>query len=404
VVQEFVIDTEFSWNILQGKLRAYQVKTKCRDASVCPPVQIDDSACTSGTYTLTTVIAHDVTEVCRKIKKQGIVGPIESIKQYSLPLIKSEFSETDDPNCNKLIDVTPTCQNDDCCDLIIDISYIQPLGGYGTAEIVNNYIANGSLKVSGNAIVRSNMGWTYATTGKLHINGSSIVNTPGWEGIIVSNGGGEGAIVEQKEIVPFLATETSITPNNDLIITSCFTSGINPKIQISTDIFKNDVFSAFAKRNNITKPGVINMTYSRMSGLWQSNLHYSGIGLQALTEKWNISMELGCVSTNISLPQLKFLINIRRIEQYALNNIVDFDSKIIVFFDANTVVGQSSPFNFNFSVNLNTKDTSPASKNVIIYDDGIFANQKRLNDPRVQFNIGNKVQKITVGTTQTIPI
>lgn len=119
------------------------------------------------------ILARNVGDVCQKLIDRHFPGRIRRIEQFTIPAFESAWDDTTNPDCNRLIDVTPTLASLDCVDLLIDALPMQRIGWVGLFLPVYEVVTTGSLgTITGRATQRLKSATSFA--GSFSISGSSV--------------------------------------------------------------------------------------------------------------------------------------------------------------------------------------------------------------------------------------
>lgn len=443
----------FLWGNGSGIFRWFRVTGKCRpsagadtnqqespSSSSSPPSNgVCKKPCPRGSPSETcdvsfvvNVVARDVNEVCRKIKKMHLSGPIDKIEVFSIPAFPT--SPVDDDECNTLTEVQtqfdepnentnppgesiPETIAADCAGMFTDFQVLVCSGGQVFAGFVYADEPSGSLTVSNGAGTTSNE-WDYTASGGLNISGSSNIFSPQYYPYSASG----GIIIGSSNITSFLGTllvegvgttdvlDLDVTfafepapaagPSADEIDTQCCPIGpTSVQVQVKHNLLNVPPLAQFLHTNKLTLPPIYSLTYSRRLNLWYNTLHFKGISqFNSQIEDWEIVTEFGCLTDVSNDPDSswRFMLTIYKSnEDTREQGFIRFHT----LFDPADVCKPDGNFKFTFEFVVPLNDTVPSHVDGLVFTDGMgaFKGTSFLRDPVLRFEVSVPVPALDAG-------
>lgn len=416
----------FTWAVSQGVMRTFRVEGKCRPAKQpCPPTYNPTPSCPAGSTMqyVANVQARSVTDLCKKLKSSGFLGPIKKIQRWSLPANKSDWSSTDSADCNSLADVSFS-SIPDCLDFTVDADVSVNIGFAAEAVLESefSYQASGSLTVGGSCTSRSSV-YSYVGSGFINFMPTEATTESPQCFLYVSQGGlGLGnsataygsdygsresvmamaAVVADLSVVYGTVAATTLTASNDQISASCCTSFNLPQILFIThELHRSERLSNFLSINGFTFSRVLKMMYSRNTDSWYTNVHFKGNSVNNnQRESWNIIFEFGCLTEDavLGLPEntwgLMISLQVRNLTTSRLDN-----TRLVMEFDPTDVCGVSDSLRLPISFNTKTLKTIPSVVRTAVFSDGVgaFRGNTYLRNPATLFEVGSSAVSPGVG-------
>lgn len=368
------INNDFTWNLSKGLLTFYQITTLCKQQT-CPPLSTNDSCLKTQ---IITIAARSLNDVCSQLQSSGITGGIAKIEQYSNPIFSSDFSSSNDINCNVLKDVTPQFESLTCFPLLSSSLNATVGGNVFVQENVFTYRASGGLFIGG---------IKYRSHGILHIGGSATVTMPGFIDTAICSAGGSCDISEQLSIFGFDAVSDKMSISTDVVNLACSSKAVPVILEISHNLLQVAPLSNFLFKNKFTLPDVLNMTWSNLNKLWSSSISFSGKSTtNSGIESWHLLFDFGCDNTQAdtygnNLWTFRLFLNSK-------NTSGSRKSALYLSFNSESI----TPFDLTFSVNVSTKRSTPPSFFPVIFDDeGIFTDKIFSQNPVLIFSISPSI-------------
>ena len=412
---DYDFDKTFTWAISEGVLRTFRVEGKCRPLNAkCPPTYDPAPACGTGNtmqYALN-IQAHSAADLCQRLKKRGLTGPIKRIQMWSLPVNKSDWGPNDRADCNTLADVEFDLP--ECLDLTIDLTVEEGIKASCEIEDVPaafTYEASGVIGLPG---VRANVispYYAYAGSGSVVASGTVSTFCPQYQQASAGGGIGFGgsaaawcshigdivcsirsssAVADVGVDFGFVPADTLVASTSPVPATCCANLNLPPIMYIMHDLNRSDVIKRFLKVNGFTLPPVLKMTYSQRRNTWYSNVHYNGISVTNRRQMLDMVFEFGCMSEDsvVGVSQnvwgFSILVRSKNVDDYR------FDStRLLLEFDPVTVCEISGNLKFDFTFNLKTQTSQPPIVRTALFADylGVFKNSSYTSNPNAVFEV-----------------
>lgn len=418
--------TTFTWDISQGVLRSWRIEGKCQTKnSVYTTTLNQDMGCpaSSSMQYFTNVQAHSITELCKKLKEREMLGPIKKIQMWSLPVNKSDWISTDNPNYNKLTSIDFS-KIPDCIDFTVDfdLSVSAKVGSNAFSITDYSYAASGGLGISGQVVPPVASYYAYVASGGLNFGNGSTVSSPQYYAYTASGGlrtfgstnayGSDYGVLSVSGkmsmttmdvgIVFGIVAAPTLTASTTQISATCCTSLNLPQILLTRhELNRSSQLSNFLKVNGFVLPQVISLMYSQSRNSWYYNKQFRGNAVdQGFRENWNIVFEFGCLTENPTLGVPSdvwgFSVLVRR--ENLTNSRIDV-TRLVLEFDPVIVCNVSGSLKFDFAFNKLLLTTSPSVVRTVVFVDevGAFNGTSYLLNPVTLFEVGVANPNLGVG-------
>lgn len=430
---DFDSSTTFTWDISQGVLRSWRVEGKCQTKnSVYTTTVNQDLGCpvNSSMQYFTNVQAHSITDLCQKLKQREMLGPIKKIQMWSLPVNKSDWTSSDNPNYNKLTSVDFS-KIPDCIDFTVDFELSVNANVSASSFLITDYsyAASGGLGVIGRAIPPVASYYAYTASGKLNLGNGVAVTSPQYYGYIASGGlltsglvdaygsdygilsvSGKMSMTSSDVGIIFGTTSASVlSASTTQISATCCTSLNLPQILLARhELNRSSQLSNFLKVNGFVLPQVVNLMYSRNRNSWYYSKQFRGNAVdQNFRENWSIVFEFGCLTENPTLGVPNdvwgFSVLVRR--ENLTNSRIDV-TRLVLEFDPVTVCNISGSLKFDFAFNKLLLTTSPSVVRTVVFVDevGAFNGSSYTLNPVALFEVSVASPNLGVGLfDQSVP-
>lgn len=384
----------FYWNVGQIPLSWYRIQGKCLELGCTTTgIEPNDSSCSddSSARYIQLIAARGLTDLCRLIKKNQFIWPVERIQRYSNPAYSDE-GETSD--CNELID-EEFCRHPECLGLCLSLEGEESLGATDSVAVFYYVVGSGGITIGGKAdIVLPS--YRYTGTGGITIGGASATDDLG---TFVSEIGATSSISEL--YVDFIDDdETGFSVGNTSVITACDCSAIPITLSMGFNLINNNLLSQFLNKNSIPIPHTILVNYNNLDNIWRNILHYRGTGLSNQEESWSLIFEWGCVD---EIAGIALGSNLWKLSLYINQTLDDYDmeTRILVYLPVSPECSTTSDLSIKFLINTLTGaiDTSPSfiiESPVITDEIGLFKNKYWQANPNLLINLSEQTSEIMI--------
>lgn len=246
-------------------------------------------------------------------------------------------------------------------------------GEAGTRNSIDgNFIftGNGELNFSGESDANI-ISYNYISDGNLNFSGNAVIDSE-WLGLFETHGGMSG-FVDNLEVV-FTEEDTqfinSITSSAITIYNTCGCNVIPSILYLSHNLEFGGILKEYLVRNGIVLSDYVNLFYDGRYGSWRNSIYLTGVGDNLNSqENWNLIFEWACVneyaeeSFNSSVWKFSLLVSRKN-----LGFNVDFDTRILILFPSSQICLDANLFDFNFDFKVNTRDKFVKTNNNLIVD------------------------------------
>lgn len=322
------------------------------------------------------VVACDVETALAKLRSGGFVKTVTSVHVFNQPLLASEPLLDASKGPYEMIDVTPTL--DDCgeiCDFLVDEDLSSVAGVVCRAMVHFPHVVTGELNINSGTTFQS-ANYYHAAVGSMLLGGlSSAIDL----GTIEFTSGVAATAFEAG--VTFSTTPVmQVVPTLATVEIPCCSTPVLSVLNLTHNLSRLKSLSRFLLRNGFSMPETTPMYYRPRQGVWQSNVHFSGLSAETSgNETWDFSFEFGCAEDQVGAWRFTMMINVK-------NSAQDYMVRLLSFFSQNVVCRASASFDgFDFGFNFKKMTTEPvALGGSIFYDEiGIFAMSPSFNESPV---------------------
>lgn len=392
----------FYWNVGQIPLSWYRIQGECLELGcVTTGIEPNDSSCSedSSARYIQLIAARGLTDLCRQIKKNTFIWPVERIQRYSNPAYSNEGVTSE---CNELID-EEFCRHPECLGLCLSLDAEESIGATDSINVFYYSVGSGGITLGGKADIILPT-YRYTGSGGITLGGASATNDLG---VFVSEIGATSLIDEV--FVEFIGEdETGFSVGNTSVITSCDCSPIPITLSMSFNLINNNLLSQFLSKNNIKIPHNILINYNNTDNVWRNILHYRGIGLSDEQEQWTLIFEWGCIN---SIAGIALGSNLWKLSLYIKQNLNNFDmeTRILIHLPVSSECSSTSDLSIKFTINTLTSaiDTIPSFfvESPILMDEiGLFKNKYWRSNPNLLINLSEQTIETMIPRFDISPI
>lgn len=279
-------------------------------------------------------------------------------------------------------------------------------------EAQYRYIGSGSFTLGSNNHIRSNS-WKWVS------DGNAVFILGGADQKASSIGTPVQEMTFGMTVLQIIASFSGDAQANNIgILTDkvqqCSCEDMDLRLQLTQNLFRENILSNFLARNSFDTPTVIWMRYNLTNNSWQCNLHYRGTSPEGSSlETWDIAFELQCTDV---MGGIQIGRQIWKMAIYVLRkNLVSreaFETRIIVGVLPDTICnvqGAGIDFDISYDTQVNLAVVSPTAvvyQNTIYDNIGLFKNRSWIDDPDLNLKISqaSRDRPVTrVNFTKTVP-
>lgn len=426
VPQPIEVATEIRWTFNKGPLNYFRVESDCIPRT-CPPIGDDNTTCLQGSRISAIITARTLSEVCAKLSAQDFVFPVNNIVRYDPPFLESERTEDDDTSCRVLVDVTDDFNEVAGCfpfslDGDIDLGGVEELSmGVEVDFFISVHGSTGGLVLSGDsdidATYQPSSLFEYCSTADVVFGGESGATSPNYvysstvpititvaennnppqfvsssAASLVIGGHNDAVIVgtitgatdateavmeaDITAVSAVIAAPVLVSSGGITVATLCCPNSNTPTLMaMQHPLGDTATLAQFARRNGLTIPNPLSLTYSVQTSSWQGNLVLTGTGINTTNQQtWHVLFEFGCVPNSFGPTDLATAPTVWRFNLNATvkDNVTGevFRTRLLLFFDQDVVCVTSFPVAFQFSFNVQTLATTPSVTSAPVFEDG----------------------------------
>ncbi len=410
VQQLFESGLDLRWNTGQLESFFYRIEGLCRPAADCKKGIKRDADCFEKF--IHTITATSTSDLCERLKAQGIFWPIKKLERWSIPV------NGNSTGCNELVPVD-FCQVPACLEFCVDFDLVIDIEDDVTVITLNtenfSYITEGSLTFSGGSTLISSA-WqakgfgeilllgdakiissyrTYTGSGKILVLGESEYNDSfhGLDSFI--------DIEDDVSIIDFSVTfssdeeEQSIPISTESIFIKCGCGDILPvRLRLEHNLNTENKLSQFITRNRTTLEDNAVMYYDNVNKLWQKNYHFVGLSSDGITrDVWDINFDWSCTDIVGGFSLGSFIWKLGM--QVFLRNIdtgLDYDTRLLVTIPTEGVCGVDGELNLRINTDVLqdsvVTDPSVTPQVTLLFDNiGLFKSRFWLDNPTFRIGI-----------------
>jgi hypothetical protein len=401
----FELEQLFEFNAREPLFRWFRVEGKCMGSSpsgdddgddgdpgegaTCDTTSINtDSTCPQ--FFITNVLASSVSDLCRQLKDNEFVWPIENVKVWSRPALRRQREELEargeDFSCNELTEV-PFESLSECLEFALDFDLVTTAGISTDIPLGTG----GTIEITGDASLTSG-------SGTIVISGSAGVKTDDDFGLFTVAGG----ITTTFEIVDAILGETEgeqLFPDFTLISTRCDCEPLPLILELTQGLNRDNKLQKFLDRNGLSFPRTQNIRYSALHDAWQSATQFTGLGEDTVSqERWSIVFEWACVNElgGVTYDDSTFWKFCVFIDRKNLTTGQDFDTRILLTFIPDGVCSDQFGLDFEFQIDTQTQIseiltqfvTSTEAQLHVFFDSiGLFTSKSWQDNPNLVFKV-----------------
>jgi hypothetical protein len=248
------------------------------------------------------------------------------------------------------------------------------LAGTGIIGNVLSFIGGGSIILGGGGSFVS-PSWHYAGSGGMSLAGSGLCRSNFYNPVIPMVMTASVTFVEADFTVE---QGTTLVAPLDTVSTQCGCNSLPLTLLFQSNFGSTNIFATFLRRNGLTLPTSQPLFYNRLFGMWQQNLHITGLAEDGrTTERWDVLFEWGCSN---QLADQDTGQNFWRFQgNFVRRNAVigQQNSRVMVIMDSSGLCADPGSFGVSFTIDtvseIVTIQSQASLELQVIYDEiGLF--------------------------------
>jgi hypothetical protein len=396
----------------------YRFEASCGaydDQNKIVPAQTLGESCSTAIQTFVNVGSDTITNACSQLLDAGYDFELTSVKRWSKPNVFEAGPFQD----GVFEDITNYCSDPACFQFcvnyrvnvavtaimlaITDKDEILGSGLFGldgTAVIrFNKFTATGDglFEIYGEAPasqVGGSQGQYYTGSGSFESFGSAEYDSSD-KGIRNTDVSADIVVVSLQPFVVATSGAELIGSRGSSSVSQCGCTAIPYETAFSHNLTKENEFTKFIRRNNLSIPSKIIFYYNEKISKYVGNLRYRGLSTTSNNlENWNVTFELACTGYYNEFSKLydwNFSISFKKTPY----NSSPVDTKVVLLFNSSNICPLNGlSFDFRADANLSTKllivNGNTFLANSVIVNDriGLFKSVAWTSDPVLSLQVG----------------